>query len=92
MGDSEQTETERAWMVERSYDSRNLVTLVYATPDGERYLQKELSANMLPQVATTAAIDVEPDRLADVADDETRERYAEEAARMADQHDPDEEV
>lgn len=78
---------ERLWLVERSYTQRDLIILVYATPDGERYLRKERSGHLGGD--TTAAIDVSPDRLTDVEDDEDRERYAAEAARMAEKHDPD---
>jgi hypothetical protein len=86
-------ETVRCWLVERSsFGDERVVTLVYATPDGDRQLTKQLSTNLLMQKAVTAAVDVEPDRLEPVDDAETRERYAAEAARMADQHDPDEEV
>jgi hypothetical protein len=69
-----------------------MVTLVYATPDGQRQLTKQLSTNLLMRTTVTAGKDVEPDRLAPVEDDETRERYAAEATRMADTHAPDEEV
>lgn len=82
----------RAWMVERTYDDRNLVTVVYATPDGERYLQKELSGTMLSRTAITAAVDADPDRLVSVEADDTRERYATEATSVAAQYDPDDEV
>ena len=35
--------TERVWLVERSYGAdEDLVTLVYATADGELHLQKQL--------------------------------------------------
>ncbi|SDL89855.1 hypothetical protein SAMN04487949_0104 [Halogranum gelatinilyticum] len=88
------TDTVRLWLVERSYDDRNLITLVYATPEGDGMLQKEIAATIMHQrgSAATAAIDVEPDRVDDVADEADRERYATEAARMAEQHDPDDEV
>ncbi|SEO60984.1 hypothetical protein SAMN04487948_103478 [Halogranum amylolyticum] len=88
------TDTVRLWLVERTYDDRNLITLVYATPDGERMLQKEIAATMMHQrgSAATAAIDVDPDRVSDTPDDETRERYQTEAERMAESYDPDEEV
>lgn len=79
----------RLWMVERSYDSRNLVTLVYATPDGSRYLQKELSSTLLSRTEVTAAIDVTAESLEPVTDEELRERYAKEATRMVDTHSPD---
>lgn len=82
----------RLWMVERSYDTRNLVTLIYATTDGQRYHQKELSSNMLSQTEVTAAIDASPESLESVDDIETRDRYATEAERMEETHAPDDEV
>jgi hypothetical protein len=87
------TETVRAWLVERSYDDRNLITLVYATPDGTRALRKEQSATVMHQQGTsvTAAVDVAADALSPV-DDDRRERYATEADRMREQHAPDDTV
>ena len=87
------TETVRAWLVERSYDDRNLITLVYATPDGTRALRKERSATVMHQQGSrvTAAVDVARDALAPV-DDSDVERYADEAERMRARHDPDDEV
>lgn len=80
------------WLVERSYDDRNLVTVVYATPDGERAQTRELSATMLQRSPATAAKEIPVDRLEPVEDADTRERYREEAARMRERRDPDEEV
>jgi len=86
-------ETVRCWLVERSsYGDERMVTLVYAPPAGDRHLTKQLSTNLLMRKRVTAAVDVEPDRLVPVSDDETRERYAAEATRMAESRDPDEEV
>jgi hypothetical protein len=87
------TETVRVWLVERSYDDRNLITLVYATPDGARALRRERSATVMQQQGSrvTAAVDVAPDALVPV-DEAERERYADEAARMRARHDPDDEV
>ncbi len=76
----------RVWLVERTYSDRDLLTLVYATPDGERYLQKELAGRLGGE--TTAAIEVEDDRLSPVDDDGRRERYADEVERMANKHEP----
>jgi hypothetical protein len=76
----------RVWLVERSVDDRGLLTLVYATPDGERALRLERSPHTLGEV--TAAMDVDPDRLGPV-EAERRERYSREAARVADRNDPD---
>ena len=84
-------------MVERTYssDSPNILVIVYATPDGERYLQKEWAFNRFgtsraPEV--TAAIEADPDDLNPVEDAERRERYAIEAERMRERHDPDDQV
>jgi hypothetical protein len=80
-------------MVERTYsaDSPNILVIVYATPDGERYLQKEWAFNRFgstraPEV--TAAMEADPDDLHPVEDDELREQYATEAERMQERHDP----
>lgn len=89
--------TVRLWMVERTYsaDSPNILVIVYSTTDGTRCHQKEWAFNRygasdVPEV--TAAIEVEPDRLVDIDDEEIRERYAYEAERMANRHDPDDPV
>jgi hypothetical protein len=81
----------RTWLVERSYDSRNLITLVYATPDGERAVTRELSSAVLDRTPVTAARDVDPDDLATVAADD-RERYRAEAERVRENNDPGDEI
>lgn len=86
------TETVRCWLVERSYDDKGMVNLVYATPDGERRYHRQLAADRLVQASVTAARDVDPDDLEPVDDSETRERYATETDRVAANHDPDEEM
>ncbi len=83
---------ERVWLVERSYSDKGLVTLVYATPDGDRHLRMQRSSNMLRNSDMTAALTVESDRLNPVNDDADQERYAAEAERMRDRHDPDDAV
>jgi len=84
--------TTRVWMVERTYarDEHGIV-VTYATPDGERYLRQNRTNRALVD-PTTAAIDVAPDRLEAVEDADRRERYAAEARRMADRHDPDDQI
>ncbi|WP_256391399.1 hypothetical protein [Natronoarchaeum rubrum] len=84
--------TVQCWLVERSFDQRNLVTLVYATPGGERYQQRELSGNALSQIDVTAAREIPADELEDVRDADTRARYADEVASVREQYDPDEEL
>ena len=82
----------RVWLVERTYsdDEQNLVILVYATPDGERYFRKERAlTSFSDERDTTAALDVPADNLGVVDDPDSREQYAAEASRMADEHDPD---
>lgn len=86
-------ETERLWLVERSYGhDEDLVTLVFASTDGSRQLKKQLSHNMLYDKTITAARDEPRSKLDEVKDETTRERYASEATRMAGEHDPDEPV
>lgn len=89
-------ETIRVWLVERTYsdDEQNLIILTYATPDGEHDFRKEraLPSFSGPGRETTAALDVDPGNLGDVSDPETRERYANEVSRMADEHDPDDAI
>lgn len=80
------------WLVEREYDTRQTVTLVYATPDGGRQYRRQASVELLSREPTTAAVDRDGADLDAVTDPETRDRYAEEAARMAERHDPDDEV
>lgn len=93
---ADQEETIQVWLVERTYsdDEQNLIILTYATPDGERYLRKEraLTSFTGPARDTYAALDVVPEKLADVTESDTRERYAAEATRMATDHDPDDTI
>ncbi|MEF8842119.1 MAG: hypothetical protein V5A62_10915 [Haloarculaceae archaeon] len=79
------------WLVERDYDDRGLVSLVYATPDGERAIRRELSAQMLQRNPTTAGRSVPTADLEPVPEDD-RERYRREAARVRENHDPDAEI
>ncbi|WP_226021623.1 hypothetical protein [Halomicrobium salinisoli] len=85
----------RVWLVERTYsdDEQNMIILVYATPDGERYFRKERALTSFTDVRdTTAALDVDPGDLGAVDDPDQREQYAMEAERMADVHDPDDPI
>ncbi|SEV87045.1 hypothetical protein [Natrinema salifodinae] len=86
----------RVWLVERTYsdDELNLIILVYATEDGRRYHRREraLTSFTGPARETKAGLAVAPGELGTVDDPETRERYAEEASRMAAEHDPDDTV
>jgi len=82
----------RVWLVERTYsdDEQNIIILTYATPDGERYLRKERALTSFGDVRdTTAAVTADPQNLGTVLDPDERRRYATEAQRMADAHDPD---
>lgn len=82
----------RCWLVERDFQHEDLVTLVYATPDGERQLTRQRSTTMLRQAPPTAAASIAEADLEPVPDADLRERYAREAERMADRYDPDDEV
>jgi hypothetical protein len=80
----------RVWLVDRDVDSRNLVTMTYATPDGERAFTRQAALDSLARRdAPTAAIEVEDDRLTPVEDEQTVERYAAEAERVAEAHEPE---
>lgn len=79
---------ETVWLVDRTYSDKGLVNLVYATVDGERYLRRQLSEQMLTRTDVTAGMDVEADRLEPVQGEDERERFAAEASRMAEEHDP----
>jgi hypothetical protein len=85
-------DTERLWLVERTYTDRDLVVLVYATPDGRRRRRKELASTMLERTTVTAAIEADPDELDAVDDEATRERYAAEVERVREDHDPGEPI
>jgi hypothetical protein len=80
----------RVWLVERDVDQRNLVTLVYATPDGRRRYRRQLSSAAINRGAdVTAGETVLPDDLEPVDDASERDRYASEASRVAENHDPE---
>ncbi len=86
-------DTRRCWLVERSFDDRNLVTIVYATPDGRRLQRRERSSVALRTGSpVTAATEVDVDDLEPVDDPDRRERYATEAERMRTAHAPDDPV
>jgi len=82
---------ERTWLVERSYDDGGMVTLVYATPDGERRYRTQFSAAYVESRSVTAAREVDTEDLAPTPEDE-RERYRTEVERVRERHDPDDEV
>jgi len=86
------------WMVERTFseDSPNIIVVTYATPDGERYFQKEWAYNRFGSASSapvvTAAKTVGAEQLSAVEDAELVERYRAEAERMRARHDPDDSV
>jgi hypothetical protein len=82
----------RCWLVERDYDDRDMIILVYATPDGARMYRRELSATLLSKTTVTAAREIPESDLRAVEDPETRDRYAAEADRIAETHDPDDPI
>lgn len=89
------TEDVRVWLVERTYsdDEQNLIILVYATTDGERYFRKERALTSFTDARdTTAALVVDPDNLGTVDEKDVQKRYAAEATQMADEHEPDDPI
>lgn len=87
-----ETDDDRLWLVERTYDDKGLISLVYATTDGRRVRRIERAPIAVERSGgVTAAVDA-TDSLESVDDADRRDRYAAEAARMADRHDPDDAV
>ncbi|SEO90916.1 hypothetical protein SAMN04487948_10796 [Halogranum amylolyticum] len=86
------SETVRVWLVERGYNNRDLVILKYATLEGDRVYRRELAPQALDMSSVTAAEEVSTDDLEAVEETATRERYANEATRMAENHDPEDTV
>jgi hypothetical protein len=84
----------RLWLVERSFDTRNTVTISYASTDGEQVYRMQATLDRLGRNPATAAVDRDPgdDRVESVTDTERKQQYAAEARRMAADHDPDDEV
>lgn len=85
----------QVWLVERTYsdDEQNLIILIYATPDGRRYFRKERALTSFDDVReTTAAVETDPENLGSVEDPDRRDRYATEATRMQETHDPEDAI
>ena len=83
----------RVWLVERTYsdDEQNMIILSYATLDGKQYFRKERALTSFSDVRdTTAAVEVDPRNLGTVDDPDQQAKFATEARRMRDNHDPDE--
>ena len=83
------SDTERLWLVFREYTDKGLLSLTYATPDGEAVHHEQRSLNAGDP---TAAIDVDATELDPVEDPEDVQRYGDEATRMAGEHDPEDTV
>lgn len=83
------SDTIQCWLVERTYDDKGLIRLVYAPPDGSGQFITERAA--ATGADATAAIEVDPEKL-DPVEKENTDRYENEAARMAERHDPDESI
>ncbi|WP_135825383.1 hypothetical protein [Halorussus ruber] len=87
-----ETDDVRVWLVERGYNNRDLIVLKYATPEGDRLLRRELASQAVDVDTVTAAKDVSPDDLERVDESDLQERYADEASRMAAEHDPEDTI
>jgi hypothetical protein len=89
---SAESDSVRVWLVERGYNNRDLITLKYAPPEGDRIFRKELASQAVDLDSVTAAKDVSPTNLESVDDSELQQRYADEATRMAEEHDPEDTI
>lgn len=80
------------WLVDREFDSKGLVRLIYATVDGERMHTKELAERRLVTGdGVTAGREVDETALGESPAEEV-ERFASEASKMAADHDLDDVV
>ncbi|GAD52151.1 hypothetical protein MBEHAL_0911 [Halarchaeum acidiphilum MH1-52-1] len=82
-------DTARVWFVGREYTDKGMLTIRYATPDGEERFEKQQSLNAPDP---TAAREVDPAKLVAVEDDDRVERYRTEVARVRESNDPDDPV
>ena len=82
----------RCWLVEREYDDKGLVRLVYSTLDGSRRLVSERAATTLREASVTAAREVDPETLDDADDPALGERYAAEVERVRAGYGPDDPI
>jgi hypothetical protein len=87
-----ETDDVRVWLVERGYNNRDLIVLKYATSEGDRLFRRELASQAVDVDTVTAAKDVSPDDLERVDESDLQERYADEASRMAEEHDPEDTI
>ena len=77
-------ETTQLWLVERTYNDKGLISLVYATTDGDAVRRIERAPIAVERSGgVTAAVDADPVALAPVEEASLQERYAMEARRMA---------
>lgn len=83
------SDTERVWLVFREYTDKGMLSLVYATVDGERKLTKQRAMHAGDP---TAAIEADPEDLEPVEAAQDRASYTQEAKRMRNRHDPDDQV
>ena len=79
------------WLVERDFWDEDVVTLVYATPDGEGFHQRQLAGDLLRSIEVTAGKEF-PESELERTPAADRDRYATEAQRVRDRHDVDDSV
>lgn len=80
-------ETVQCWLVKRDFWDEDLITLVYATEDGQLHHQRQLSGAMLYEIEVTAGKRFQRSELEPTPPDD-QQQYKQEATRMAQQHDP----
>jgi len=83
----DESDAVRVWFVAREYTDKGLLTVRYATPDGERVFEKQQSPTAPDP---TAARDVAPAKLVPVEDPETADRYRTEVERVRETNGPTE--
>ncbi len=79
----------RCWFVERELDDGRVLTLTYATPDGERIYTRQ-QALAAAREGVPAAVEVDPADLEPVDESDRRERLRTEVQRTKREYESDE--
>lgn len=81
----------RVWFVNRSFDDGRIITVTYATGDGEESLTRQHNLSTLSD-GVPVSIEVASDELSTVSDPERQAQYRNEVARIRAEHDLDDRV
>lgn len=85
------SEPRRLWLVDRSFDDGRIITVTYATMEGDATLTKQYN---LPSISdgVPVSLEAQSDELTHIEDEKQRTMYRDEAERVRSQHTPDDRV